>query len=77
MVTVKQFQETGLGACGALGAKKAHGTNQIIQVVQIQLQFHHPKGGALSYRCGLGGLEMGECKGWKFLIGIGKLSQFS
>ena len=68
MISVKKLQEAGLGAGGSLGTQKAHGTDQVIQVIQIQLKLHHPQGGALTNRGWLGRLEVGERKCGQILV---------
>ena len=75
MVPVKKLQEAGLGAGGSLGTQKAHGTDQVIQVIQIQLKLHHPQGGALTNRGWLGRLEVGKRKGGKVLVCFSETGQ--
>ena len=75
MVAVKKLQEAGLGASGSLRAQKLHGTEHMLQILQVKKQLLQPQGSPLSHGSGLCRLEMGEGKGGLILILIGKLCQ--
>jgi len=75
MVALKQLQERGLGAGGALAAQQLQVVDAVLHLVEIHQQFVHPKRGTLADRGQLGGLEMGEPQGGQRLVGVSEFGQ--
>ena len=59
IVPLKQLQEAGLGAGGALAAKGQVGSHQLLALPDVADQVVHPQAGALAQGGGLGGLKVG------------------
>ena len=77
MIPVEKLQEAGLGSRGSLRSQKAQRAQDIVQILQIHFQVHHPQGGPLSHSGGLGRLEVGEGQGGQILILFRKARQLS
>ena len=75
LISVEQLQEGSLGSRGSLGAEKLHGTENIVQILQIKIKLLQPQSRTLSHGSGLCRLEVCECKGRLCLIFFRKISQ--
>ena len=75
MVTLKQLQKAGLGACGSLRAQQLRLGKLVFHVFQIHQKILNPQAGPLSYRGRLCRLKMGKRQRRQVFILSGKLGQ--
>ena len=75
IVSVKQFQKTGLGSRSTFGSQQFHRFQGVVQVFQIQQQIMDPQGPSFSDGSRLGRLEMGETESWQIFVTQGKILQ--
>ena len=73
VVAVKQLQETGLGAGGALRAQQHQGVQHMAHLFIIHDQIHQPQSSTLAHGGGLSRLEVGKAQAGHILILVGKL----
>ena len=75
LVPLKQLQEAGLGAGGALTAQKPQMGQAVLQLLQVLEELIHPQGGPLAHGDQLGGLIVGIAQGGQGLVLAGKPAQ--
>ena len=73
MVAIKQLQETGLGAGGALDAAQRQLGNLVVDGFQIHVQLVHPERGTFADGGQLRGLAVGVGQAGHSLVLVGEL----